>query len=131
MKVFNYVKEYAEQIGGQFTDYDQTRSVIVVPLNNRFQTVLAVKQKSPSSGKEKILFTSKVCGYSNGIDLKSLVEENAGFDFSHFIIDDGYLKIEASCHPAAATEEQVRDMVQEVAQLADYYELKLTGKDVF
>lgn len=131
MNVINTVKQYADQIGGQFTDYDHTKSVIVVPLDSsRFQTVLAITQKSLVSGRDQAVFTSKVCEYNSGIDLKMLMEQNAGFDYSKFVVEDGYLKVEASCLPASASEIQVKEMIQEVARLADHYEFKLTGQDI-
>ncbi|HEY9047631.1 MAG TPA: hypothetical protein VIN08_17110 [Ohtaekwangia sp.] len=129
--IMYYVEQYAEHIGGQYTDYDHTRSVIVVPLNSsRFQTVLASVQISPVSGREQALFTSKVCEFSPSLDLKALLERNASFDYSKFILEDGYLKVESSCLAETVSEEQVREMIQEVAQLADHYEMKLTGKDI-
>lgn len=131
MNVINTVKQYADQIGGQFTDYDHTKSVIVVPLDrSRFQTVLAVTQKSPVSGRDQAVFTSKVCEFSPTIDLKMLMEQNASFDYSKFVVEDGYLKVEASCLPSTASEAQVKEMIQEVAQLADHYEYRLTGQDI-
>jgi hypothetical protein len=131
MNVINTVKQYADQIGGQFTDYDHVKSVIVVPLNSsRFQTVLAITQKSPVSGKDQAIFTSKVCEFNNGIDLKMLMEQNGNFDFSKFVVEDGYLKVEASCLSNTTSEAQVKEMIQEVAQLADHYEYKLTGQDI-
>jgi len=131
MNVINTVKQYADQIGGQFTDYDHSKSVIVVPLDgSRFQTVLAITQKSPVSGRDQAIFTSKVCEFTTSIDLKSLMEQNGNFDYSKFVLEDGYLKVEASCLASSASEEQVREMIQEVAQLADHYEYKLTGVDI-
>lgn len=131
MNIMNYVRQYAEQIGGDFTDYDHTKSVVVVPIGgSRYQTVLAVTQKSPVSGRDQALFASKVCEYSLDLDLKVLLEKNANFDYSKFVLEDGYLKVEASCLASTATEDQVREMIQEVAQLADHYELRLTGQDV-
>jgi hypothetical protein len=131
MNVINTVKQYADQIGGQFTDYDHSKSVIVVPLDkSRFQTVLAVTQKSPVSGRDQAIFTSKVCEYNTSIDLKMLMEQNASFDYSKFVVEDGYLKVEASCLPSTASEAQVKEMIQEVAQLADHYEYRLTGQDI-
>ena len=125
------LKQYAEQIGGQFTDYDHIKSVIVVPLDkSRFQTVLATTQKSQVSGRDQAVFTSKVCEYKNGIDLKMLMEQNGTFDYSKFVLEDGYLKVEASCLTSSASEAQVKEMIQEVAQLADHYEYKLTGGDI-
>jgi hypothetical protein len=131
MNVINTVKQYADQIGGQFTDYDHTKSVIVVPLDaSRFQTVLALTQKSPVSGRDQAIFTSKVCEFNTSLDLKMLMEQNASFDYSKFVVEDGYLKVEASCLQSSASETQVKEMIQEVAQLADHYEYKLTGQDV-
>ena len=126
-----YVQQLADRIGGQFTDYDHTKSVIVVPTaGNRYQTVVAATQKSPVSGREQAIFTSKVCDFNSTLDLKVLLEQNANFDYSKFILEDGYLKVEASCLADTATEDQVKEMIQEVAQLADHYELKLTGQDI-
>jgi hypothetical protein len=131
MDVILTIKKYADQIGGQYTDYDDTKSVIVIPLNeSRFQTVLALTQKSQVSGRDQAIFTSKVCEYKSTIDLKSLLEQNARFDYSKFVLEDGYLKVEASCLASSTSEEQVREMIQEVAQLADHYEYKLTGQDI-
>ena len=131
MDIMNYVQQYAEQIGGQFTDYDHTKSVVVVPINgSRFQTVLASKQKSPVSGRDQAVFSSKICEYKIDLNLEDLLKQNAHFDYSKFVLEDGYLKVEASCLAATANEGQLTEMLQEVAQLADHYELKLTGKDV-
>lgn len=132
MSFLKFVKEYADRIGGQYTDYDQNRSVVVVPLESRFQTVLAIAKKSQTSGKEQAIFSSKVCEINNNaIDFQHLMEQNANFDFSKFIINDGYLKIEASCLVTSVTKELIQEMIQEVAHLSDQFELKLTGKDVF
>lgn len=126
-----YVQQFADQIGGQFTDYDHCKSVLVVPINgSRFQTVIALTQKSPVSGREQAMFTSKVCEFSSNLDLKALLEQNANFDFSKFVLEDGFLKVEASCLTDTASEDQLKEMIQEVAQLADHYELKLTGHDI-
>jgi hypothetical protein len=131
MDIMSYLQQYAEQIGGQFTDYDNRKSVVVIPINeSRFQTVLAVTQTSPVSGKDQAIFTSKVCAFSSNLDLKALLERNADFDYSKFVLEEGYLKVEASCLTSIASQDQVREMIQEVAKLADQYELKLTGRDI-
>jgi hypothetical protein len=130
MALFTFIKQYAEQIGGQFTDYDHTKAVVVVPLaNDRFQTVLAINQKSAKTGRDMVIFTSRVCEYSNGIDLKNLLEHSAAFDYSRFILEDNFLKVEASSG-AGTSEDQAKEMIQEVANLADEYEHLLTGKDI-
>jgi len=131
MDIMQYLEQYAEQVGGQFTDYDTSKAVVVIPINgSRYQTVLAVKQISRVSGRDQATFTSKVCEFKNTLDLKALLEQNADFDYSKFVLEEGYLKVEASCLAASASEDQVKEMVQEVAKLADMYEMKLTGKDI-
>jgi hypothetical protein len=133
MDIMNYVQQYAEQIGGQFTDYDHSKSVVVVPLNDsRFQTVLALRQKSPVSGRDQAIFSSKVCEFQKefNINLEDLMKQNAHFDYSKFVLEDGFIKVEASCLASTANEAQLKEMLQEVAQLADHYENKLTGKDI-
>ena len=127
----NYVQQYAEQIGGQYTDYDHSKSVVVVPITgSRFQTVLAITQTSAVSGRNQALFSSKVCEYTHSLDLKNLLEQNANFDYSKFVLEEGFLKVEASCLANSVSQDQIKEMIQEVAQLADHYELKLTGKDI-
>jgi hypothetical protein len=131
MNIMNYVQQYAEQIGGQYTDYDHSKSVVVVPITgSRFQTVLAITQTSAVSGRNQALFSSKVCEYTNSLDLKNLLEQNANFDYSKFVLEEGFLKVEASCLANSVSQDQIKEMIQEVAQLADHYELKLTGKDI-
>ncbi len=131
MDIFNTLKTYADQIGGTFSDYDHTKAIIVVPLpNGRFQTVLAITEKSKTSGKQRIVFTTKVSDFHSGIDARELLVQNGLFDYSKFIVEDNQLKVIASGLANSVTEDEVRFMVQEVAQLADHYEFKLTGKDI-
>jgi hypothetical protein len=131
MNIFSYVKQYVDQINGQFTEYDHTKAIVVVPTaDGRFQTVLLTLETSKSSASQMAVLSSKVCEYNAGIDLKNLLEQNATFDYSKFTIDGGYLKIEASCLSSAASEEELKHMIQEVAKMADAYEMKLTGKDI-
>jgi len=131
MNFFSFVKQYADQIGGQFTGYDSFKSIIVVPVaDGRFQTVLLLLENSRASGKQHAIVTSKVCEFIPSIDLKDLMEQNAKFDYSKFIIDGGHLKIEAHMPTASVSEDEIKCMIQEVAVLADEYEMKLTGKDI-
>ncbi len=131
MNFFNFVKQYAEQVGGQFTNYDTTKSIVVVPVaDGRFQTVILLLENSSASGKQHALITSKVCEYIPSINLKDLMEQNARFDYSKFIIDGGHLKIEASVPTESTSHDEIKFMIQEVANLADEYEMKLTGRDI-
>jgi hypothetical protein len=131
MNIFTFSKQYIDQIGGQYTQYDSNRAVVVVPLtDNRFQTILLTMEPGKSSSQSKALLSSKVCEYKSSFDLKSLLEHIANFDYSRFIISEGFIKVEAGCPAEAASEEDIKFMIQEVAQLADAFEMKLTGKDV-
>jgi hypothetical protein len=131
MNVMNFARQHVDQIGGQFTEYDHSKAVIVVPLSGaRFQTILVITRTSSTSGKEQVVFTSKVCEYDSSIDLKGLLEKNLSFDYSKFVIEDGFLKIEASCLSTTVNEEQIKEMIQEVGTLADQFELKFTGQDI-
>lgn len=131
MNIPAFTKQYASQIDGQFTEYDSSKSIIVVPLSDgRFQTVILTTENSKRSGKQRAVLSSKVCEYTQAIDLKMLLEKSAAFDYSKFVLDEGYLKVEASCPTDGAVEEEVKHMIQEVATQADAYELKLTGKDI-
>ena len=131
MNIFNFSKQYIDQIGGQYTQYDSNRAVVVVPLTeNRFQTILLTIEANKSNSKSRVLLSSKVCEYNASYNLKQLLEQTSNFDYSRFIIDDVFIKVEACCPADAASEEDIKSMIQEVAQQADAYELKLTGKDV-
>lgn len=131
MNISAFAKQYAAQIDGQFTEYDHSKSIIVVPLSDgRFQTVILSTENSKRSGKQRAVLSSKVCEFNAAIDFKMLLEKSAAFDYSKFVLDEGFLKVEASCPAEGASEEEVKHMIQEVAVQADVYELKLTGKDI-
>jgi hypothetical protein len=131
MDIFTVIKNYAEEIGGTFTNYDNEKGVVVVPLkDNRYQTVLAITEKSNASGKLRLHFTSKVSDSADQADAKDLLVKNSSLDYSKFMIDGDQLKVAASCLVDSSFEDEIKYMLQEVAQLADNYELKITGKDI-
>lgn len=132
MNVFSILRNYADQSGGQFTDYDHSKGVVVVPVTkSRFQTILVVLKPGQHSGREIVVFTSKVCEYTAVINTRELLEENASFDYARFLIEEGYVKLEASCVSSAVTEELVREILEEVAKSADKFEMELTGQDIY
>ena len=77
-----------------------------------------------------VTFTSKICAYYPGLALKNLLEQNSLFNYARFVIKDDYLQIEAVASLDGTPESSVKEMIQEVANLADQYEHKLTGVDV-
>jgi len=126
-----FMERFADEIGGQFSEYDQSKSVIIVPLEeNRFQAVLGVIKFNEKFNKTGVEFSSKVCPFSDDIDCKQLVIENAKTCYAKFVIVDDFIKVEGSTFVETIMEEGLKEIIKEVAQLADEWELKLTGLDV-
>ena len=59
-----------------------------------------------------------------------LLEQTAFFNYCRFVINQNYLQVEAVASFDNLTEETIKEMLQEVANLADQYEMKLTGSDI-
>lgn len=126
-----FMERYAEEIKGQFAEYDQSKSVIIVPLEgNRFQAVLGVIKHNEKFNKIGLEFSSKVCPFSEDIDYKQLVMENAKTCYAKFVIVDDFIKVEGATFLENIMENGIKEIIQEVAHLADEWELKLTGLDV-
>ena len=132
MDLNSFMKSYAEEIGGTYSEYDSSTSIIIVPLaDERFQTVLGkLKNSKRFNSRLGIEFTSKVGEFNAGIDTKLLLEENANLNHAKFVIIDNIIHVEAASFVETVTEEIIKEIIQEVANVADEYELKLTGVDV-
>jgi len=131
MDIASFLKNYATQIGGQFTAYNAEQSIIIVPVSgNRFQTVIGSIKKNDLYNRSIITLNSKVCDLKPDLDYKMLLEQGAYFNYSRFIISDNHLRIEAVAAVQGITDDNLKEMVQEVANLADQYEMKLTGSDI-
>ena len=131
MNLVDFMKKDSDEIGGQFTEYNESLSVIIVPLSGgRFQTVIGAVKENELYSRKLITFTSKVSPYHSNIDVRMLLEQTAYFNYCRFIIKDGYIQVEAVSPLEAVSEGSIKEMLQEVANLADQYELKLTGADV-
>src|SRR5882672_6593627 len=122
-----FMKKYADQINGQFIEYSKTLSVVIVPVaGNRFQTVMGNIKQSTLYNRKVITFTSKVCPMQDTLDFKMLLEQTAFFNYCRFMISENYLQVEAVSALDGSTEDDIKEMLQEVANLADQYEMKLT-----
>lgn len=131
MDLTSFMKRYADEIRGQYIEYTQSLSVIIVPVSgNRFQTVTGNIKQSTLYNRKVITFTSKVCPMKNDIDFKMLLEQTAFFNYCRFIIAENYLQVEAVSSLAGVEEGDIKEMLQEVANLADQYEMKIAGTDV-
>ena len=108
-----------------------TLSVIIIPVaGNRFQTVMGNIKQSSLYNRKVITFTSKVCPMNDSIDFKMLLEQTAFFNYCRFMISENYLQVEAVSSMDGVSEDDIKEMLQEVANLADQYEMKLTGADI-
>jgi hypothetical protein len=127
--------QLSTDIGGRFTEYDPSNAVIIVPLGTgRYQTILACIYFSEELMSEVVEFSSKVCNFHDGINLKMLLAENKHFHYSKFSVVDGFIKIEATTYLdelSGRNNELLKNMVLEIAQKADEWERKLTGLDVY
>ncbi|HMI64687.1 MAG TPA: hypothetical protein VK517_01525 [Cyclobacteriaceae bacterium] len=131
MDLITFMKRYADEIGGQHTEYNASQSIIIVPLSgNRFQTVIGIVRKNELYNRKLITLSSKVCPVGPHLDLKMLLEQTAFFNYARFVIRENYLQVEAVSGYDNAVEDEIKEMIQEVANLADQYEMKLTGADV-
>ncbi len=130
-KFNEFMRRLADEIGGQFSEYDTSKSVIIVPLHdNRFQAVLGVVKYDEKFNKTGIVFSSKVCKDTGDINLKELLLENAKTCYAKFVITDGYLKVEGAAFLENINESGLKEILIETANKADEWELKLTGLDV-
>jgi len=131
MDLTAFLKKYADQVSGQYTEYDNHHSIIIVPVSGgRFQTVMGNIKQNDLYNRKLIAFVSKVCMVKPGIDFQLLLEQTAFFNYCRFILAEGYIQIEAVASWDNISEETIKEMIQEVANLADQYEMKLTGADI-
>jgi hypothetical protein len=131
---FNFselMEKIANDIGGQFSEYDTNKSVIIVPLrDNRYQAVVAILKHNEKCDKTGIEFSSKVCPINDDIDLQELLMENAKTCYAKFVIIDDYVKVEGSTFLDNMNEGGLKEILHEVANTADEWEFRFTGMDV-
>jgi hypothetical protein len=131
MDLNQFMESYAHEIGGQYSEYNNTVSIVIFPLaDSRFQTVYGETKHMEKYGRELIEFSSKVCALDADVDLKLLLHQNTNFCHAKFSIVNNFIQVEASLFIDSATEETVKEAMSEVANLADEYEFILTGADV-
>lgn len=123
--------QIAEQVNGQYTMYDPNHAIIVVPVaGSRFQTVLGAVRMNDLYNRRLYNISSKVCALQADIQFAMLLEQSAHFYYSRFVITDGYLVVEAVAEADSVSPDALREMIMEVANLADQYEMKITGADI-
>jgi hypothetical protein len=131
MILSQFMQKYAEEIGGQSSEYSPEHSIIIIPVSGgRAQTVIGAIKQSELYSRKLVAVTSKVCPIQSDMDWKMLLEQTAFFNYSRFVIQENYLQVEAVAAFDNISEETMKEILQEVANLADQYEMKLTGADV-
>jgi hypothetical protein len=131
MELNSLMRKYADEINGQYMEYDPNHAIIIVPVSGgRAQTVLGNVRKNDLYNRKLLTISSKVCAFTPEIDLKLLLEQTAFFNYCRFILSENHLQVEAVAAFDTISEDAVKEMIQEVANLADQFELKLTGVDV-
>ena len=132
MNYKKFAEKYAVEINGDFSDYDDEQSVIVIQLKDeRYQAVQGRVFTPDKYGVEVLQLRSTVCKTTQKIDFVSLLEATTKYVYSKFVIEDDHLKVEASAITQNLSESTIKDMIQEAGNLADEWEFKITGKDIF
>lgn len=135
MNLQMYMQALSEGLNGSFSEYDETTSVIVVPLQDgRYQSVKGTSKVLDDGRTEIVSFSSYVCSYHENLDFKNFLSENQNLRYSKFTIDEEFVQVEASVFIEFLTEsnqEFLMKMIREIAEQADCWEHKLTGLDVF
>lgn len=131
MNFTKFCQKYAKEIGGEYRDYDENQSVIIVPLpDGRFQTITGHITHNDNYDREVVQLKTKVCHLSEDIPYRELLSESASYPYSKFIVEDGFLKVEAINFMVNLKETMIKEMFMEIAQHADSWEFRITGKDI-
>ena len=126
-----FMRRYADEIGGEYNEYSPEFIIIIIPVSGgRAQTVLAEVRNNDLYNRKLITFTSKVCAAQNEIDYRSILAQTSFLNYSRFVIAENYLQVQAVAPFDNLAEAAVKEMLQEVANVADQFELKITGADV-
>ena len=126
-----FSSDFAKEINGQYTEYDETTSLFILRLEGaRYQMVVARVFDHPAYNRKALHISSKICSTKANIKFFDLLESNHESMYTRFIIEEDYLKVEASAFLKFVEEEVVKEMILEVANTADEWERKITGKDI-
>ena len=133
MNFKKFAQKYANEIGGEFRDYDDSQSIIVIRLKReRFQAVQGnVYNHEQYNGREVVQLKTKVCTAEESIDFLEVLASSSSHIHSKFIIEDGFLKVESAAFMDSVNDSRIKEMIQEIGNLADEWELKITSKDIY
>ncbi len=126
-----FSEQFAKDINGSYTEYDERKSVFVIPLpDGRNQTVIASIEYFEEYDREVVRVDSKICPLFSPIKYSEILAASTRFIHARFIAEDEFLKAESSFFLDHLDEDVIKEMILEVAKVADDWELAITGKDV-
>jgi hypothetical protein len=130
MNLTDTLEKLALEIDGRFVEYSYENTIITVPLNkDRFQNVTGYMIDRPQG--TMLEFMSTVCTLRSEIDHRAMLELNQELYYSKVVIHEGFLKVAAAALYDHCTEDLVRDMIMEVAYVADDLEMRIIGYDIY
>ena len=125
MNFSSTMQSIADQVEGSFSEYDENIAVLIVPVDeHRFQTVYCYNE-----GEKGLRFITKVCEVEEQMPLKDLLDESADLLYASFYVENNFLYVRGTTF-MTDSEQGLKTMLVEVAQIADKWENKLTGADV-
>jgi len=126
-----FAKEFADEIDGRYQEYDNDNIIIIVPLkDDRFQAVIGKHTIHNKTQRHVINIKSNICACTENIPYYEVLQSNSEYPYARFVIEDEMLKVEATEFEDHIDEPQIKEMILEVANLADEWEYKITGSDV-
>lgn len=123
--------EFGQKYGVSVSDQETgAQFILTSPLSGkRNQSVTAEIIRNDLYNRQMIRISSVVSPLNGKTDLTMLLEQTSYFSHCRFAVRNGMVLVEAVSREYLATSELIGEMIMEVANLADQYEMKLTGKD--
>jgi|GEM_PF-1791664 len=129
--VQGYLKQLAEEMNGNYTEYSDDTVILTVPLeDSRFQSVRGLIQEKDSG--VFLILSSTICRLHEypDVDFRKMLEYNFDLGYSKITItDEDYLELAVYMKYDLVTADELRYMLREIATTADKLELEITGKD--
>jgi hypothetical protein len=130
MNLQQALEAYSEKSDSQFIRYNDEISFVIVPVSGgRNQKVIVNLVQNDLYNRKMVRISSIVCPVSENPDLKRLLEQSAHFNYCRFVIRDTNIEVEAVADASGVTPPVLGEMITETANLADQFEMIITGKD--
>ncbi|MDH5610071.1 MAG: hypothetical protein OEY56_11390 [Cyclobacteriaceae bacterium] len=122
---------FAAEKNASYREYDDLISVFVLRLPDaRYQTVWARIFIHPDYNSQIVHISSKICTTDQPIDYALLLASISNYIHTRFVIEENFLKAEASFFLENVNEAIITEMIMEVATTADLWEKNITGQDI-